>query len=86
MSVVYVSIHAPVRERHPHQSLRSSPKSFNPRPRKGATRGRLIKHVEARVSIHAPVRERPLGPSPDEDHVRVSIHAPVRERRTVNHG
>ena len=54
-----VSIHAPVRERRLPFHFRSGDCSFNPRPRKGATRPSRAALRGPAVSIHAPVRERP---------------------------
>ena len=82
MSVVAVSIHAPVKGRRPRGDGGPRDKScFNPRPREGATW--LKEHADGklRVSIHAPVKGRLGVGDADGDRGRVSIHAPVKGRQ-----
>ena len=81
MTMLDVSIHAPVRERPYAVYLPIVAGSFNSRSREGATSVRNIALRGMLVSIHAPVRERHIMTVHD-DGGKVSIHAPVRERRT----
>ena len=60
-----VSIHAPVKERHPPATvLLVLLFSFNPRSREGATIFKIFNWSGFRVSIHAPVKERLICSDP----------------------
>ena len=56
---LFISIHAPSRERHQHPRSAQVCINFNPRSLAGATGNTIINGVEVDISIHAPSRERP---------------------------
>ena len=55
-------------------------RSFNPRPREGATRQRTVLSASPSVSIHAPVKGRLVDFGLVHFDIDVSIHAPVKGR------
>ena len=81
---LYISIHAPSRERHMDARQITYPSSdFNPRSLAGATEAKekILKHRQ--ISIHAPSRERHKANDWAIRCVHISIHAPSRERRQL---
>ena len=58
---------------------------FNPHPRARATRGRILKDLEAlRVSIHTPARGRHHALQLHGALYNVSIHTPARGRHNLS--
>ena len=80
LSLILISIHAPLRERLVEVMALASPLPFQSTLPYGSDESVLVNGIETLISIHAPLRERHDEiPGIDAD-VLISIHAPLRER------
>ena len=79
---MFISIHAPLRERHIDIRKDCVDRHFNPRSLAGATRAANRVFSGILISIHAPLRERRWLCQWCFCPFRISIHAPLRERPT----
>ena len=81
--VIYISIHAPSRERRKSKTCVLNNCYFNPRSLTGATQVLRMDLQTKAISIHAPSRERRLRCLRDYRCRDISIHAPSRERQAA---
>ena len=78
--LMYVSIHAPVKDATPLWCVYSvCVRGFNPRTRKGCDNKAGMLNVSSVVSIHAPVKDATVLTDIPPALRAVSIHAPVKD-------
>ena len=78
--LLFISIHAPLRERLSECRGIIESQHFNPRSLTGATISGTKFKTLIGISIHAPLRERLTTPPKIKFRTWISIHAPLRER------
>ena len=81
VSIVGISIHAPLRERPCAKNERRDYREFQSTlPYGSDVQDKGWIPIYAKISIHAPLRERPFAGAAFVGSLEISIHAPLRER------